>query len=99
MFAYARDRVLHRAIDVGERAEGVRGLGTRFGEDARAQRRLIGVVQAAIRMVHEHDLTRLQQTLREHQRAQHIVGDEPARVAHDVRLARIEPEDAEDVDA
>ena len=50
-------------------------------------------------MVHQNDLTRAEQTLREHERTQHVVGREAAGIAQDMGLARIQSEDAKRIDA
>ena len=93
------DRPANGVVDVREAAERVVRLRTRLRDDAGAQRGLVGPVQPAVRMVHEHDFARLEQALREHQRAQHVNGGKTAGVAQHVCLARAEAEDTGDVDA
>jgi len=42
--------------------------------------------------LYEHDLLRSQQALGDHEGADLVVGDHAARVAHDVRVAFLQPE-------
>ena len=95
----AHDRPANGIVDIREAAERVGRLGPRLREDTRPQRGLVGPVKTAIGMVHEHDLARLEQPLREHERAQHVVGREATGVPQNVRLAPAEAEDGADVDA
>ena len=58
----------------------------------------IGVVQSAVGVMHEDHFARLKEPLREDERAQHVLADQPARVAKDVRFSGIEAEYPEVVD-
>jgi len=53
----------------------------------------------AVGVVDQDDLVRAQQALRDRQRPEGVVGDDPARVADHVGLARAQPKDAVDVEA
>ena len=56
-------------------------------------------LHAAVRVVDEHDLARAEAALGDRERADHVVGDHPAGVAQDVRLAVAQPERGERVQA
>lgn len=59
----------------------------------------IGELHTAIRMMHQNDLARLEQLLRQGKRPQHVVGNDTARITEDVRFARPESKDRKRVDA
>jgi len=99
MLADSRDRGAHRALEIVEGAEGIGRLASGFRTNRSAKGLFVGVVQTAIRVMHQEDFAGLQQALREDERAQHVVRDETARITQDVRLARAQPEDLEDVDS
>ena len=54
--------------------------------------------QPAVGVMDQQDLAGAELALADGQRADHVVGDHPARVSQHVRLADLEPEQAEDVD-
>ena len=55
--------------------------------------------EPAPRVLHDADTVDTEQVRREHESAQHVVGDPGARVADDLRVARREPEHRERLDA
>ena len=54
---------------------------------------------AALRVLHDDDRVDAEHVARQRQAAQHVVGDPPAGVADDVRLAEVQTEHGEHVDA
>ena len=58
-----------------------------------------GAVQAAALVHHDDDLLGAEQALRRAERADRVVGHEPAGVADDVGVAALQPEHREEVDA
>lgn len=99
MGADALDCVAHGLVEIAERSEGIRRFLTCFGGDLGAQGYLVRRVQTAIGVVHQDHLTRLKPPLREHERAQDVLGYEPPGISQDVRLTRIEAENSEAVHA
>ena len=95
----AGDRLPHVLVDVGERLDckrrGHPGRLLQFGAEA-----VVGdQLQATIGVVDEQDLLRVEAPLRNRERADHVVGDDAAGVAQDVRLAVLEAERGEDVES
>src|SRR5215212_11952909 len=82
----SRDGLAHVLLEVGERLQGE----VWFYAHVVLYLLLHLVVgegqHPAVRVLYEHDLLRPQQALGDHQRADLIVGDNPAGVAYDVRL-------------
>jgi len=68
MIANARDRLTNGFVEIFECAERIRWLCTGSREDFSAERWFIRPVQSAIRVMHEDDLPRLQDALRENER-------------------------------
>ena len=99
MISHARDRAPHRLFDVVEGTERIRRRRADFGVQPFLELAVVNLQQPAVGVVDEDHLARLQRALREHQRAQHVVGDDPAGVANDVRVADRQAEQPEDVDA
>jgi hypothetical protein len=57
------------------------------------------LLHAAVGVVNEHDLARPEQSLRNRERADHVVGDDAACVSQDVCVSVLEAEGGEDVQA
>ena len=86
-------------VEIGERLQGEARLDAGVVLDLA----LHGVVgereHPAVGVVDQDDLVRAEQALRDGQRPEGVVGDDPARVTDHVSLARPQPEDAVDVEA
>jgi hypothetical protein len=94
-----RDGLPHLGIEVAEGLERERraqtGVRLDLGPEVVVGERL----HAALAVMDEHDLGGVQQSLRDDQRPDHVVGDHPARVADDVRVPWPQPEHRVDVQA
>lgn len=75
-------------FDVLKCVEKCRGNGRRSGAilDSGAQVLLAGVHQAAVRMIDDHEFLGTKQIVRNDQRTQSVVGDDPSGIADDVRV-------------
>lgn len=80
-------------FDVLKCVEKCRGNGRRSGAilDSGAQVLLAGVHQAAVRMIDDHEFLGTKQIVRNDQRTQSVVGDDPSGIADDVRVPSLRP--------
>jgi hypothetical protein len=89
-----RDRLPHVLVEIAER------LGRPLGLDAGVVLHLAAKVvvrereHSAVGVVDQHDLFRSEQSLRDRERADLVVGDHAAGVADDMRVALVEAEQA-----
>jgi hypothetical protein len=95
--AHAQDRLTHIRVEIGERLDRERrchagGLLELGAETVVAER-----LHAAVGVVDQDHLARAEPSLRDRQRADHVIGDDAARVAQHVRLAVPEPQRFEHV--
>ncbi|CAN5808514.1 hypothetical protein BH24CHL6_BH24CHL6_01370 [soil metagenome] len=80
------------SVDIGKGAEGELVAWARFAIKLADEFVLGQAVQAAARVTHDGHFPRAQHALAEHQRADEVVAGYRTGVAHDVRVARAEPE-------
>ena len=91
------DRLAHVLIGILEPFERPARTNAGFRLDVVLQRVADQLLQSAVGVVHEDDFASPQQPLRQDQRTNHVVGDDPARVANDVCIAVGQSEHLEDV--
>ena len=96
--AQAREAVAQRLLDVLEGAQPPRGHRA-VGHQRLGELVLGGSAQAAAVVHHHDDLLGAEQALGGAERADRVVGDQAAGVADDVRVAALDPEHREQVDA
>jgi xanthine dehydrogenase YagT iron-sulfur-binding subunit len=95
----ADDRTAQGRIDVPESSELVGRFVPRFRPNLSPQGDVVHSLQPAVGVEHEDHFARLEEALREDERAKDILGDEAAGISQDVRFARIESKDSKVVDA
>ncbi len=95
----AIDALANIGVRIREAFQGPPRLDTALGLELGLEGSLVDRLQAAIRVVDQQDLACAEQALREHQRANDVVGDDAAGIADDVRVAVGEAQHLEDVHA
>ncbi len=97
--AHAQDRLAHVRVEVGERLDRPRRRDARRLLQLGAKPVVAECLHAAVGVMDQHHLARAQAALRDSQRADHIVGDHPTRIAQHVRLAVAQAQRREHVQA
>jgi hypothetical protein len=93
------NRLPYLRVEVAEGLESERRAQARIGLDVGFEFVVGKPLHAAVAVVDEHNLFRVQQSLGDDQRPDHVVGDDSARVPDHMRVSRLEPEHRVDVKA
>ena len=91
------DRTAHVVVRVAETAGGPLRDDAVLGFEFGSKLLFDHAAHAALRVVEQDDLAGTERTLGKTQRANDVVGDDPARIADDVAVAGVEPQDRVDV--